>query len=119
MARQISSMKVDERRRAVGAFVGQRVTISFRRGWHEPLTGRVVAVAVSFSNVADVLVIDSRGPGYYPLSISLAEIRTITREGAVPLVEMPVESCGCPSQVVADEGHQPGCDLADDVTKGG
>jgi regulator of RNase E activity RraA len=78
MARQISSMDVVDRRNAAQAFTGQRVRVSFRKAWHEPLVGTVVTVACSTGGqTADVLVLDTHGPDYFPLAISLATVRVI------------------------------------------
>jgi regulator of RNase E activity RraA len=83
MARQIGSMNVEDRRHAAAWFVGKLATVHFRKGWNEPIVGKVITVAVSRHGGADVIVVDN-GPGFFPWVISLATVRKIEQ----------VQSCG-------------------------
>jgi hypothetical protein len=75
----IRRMQVGPRRHAAHKFVGSIVKVTIEdRGLRRELTGRAVTVAISDAgSVADVLVVEANGPGYFPTAISLATIRTI------------------------------------------
>lgn len=73
-------MKPAERRMYAAKFEGDRVRVTFGRGYHEPITGRVVVVAMSTDGTySDQIVVNTRGDGYFPTTYSLATVGTIDR----------------------------------------